>query len=62
MYPGLPDGVNQIYDGTFSGTLIEGRGVFADLLVKNGIKVLDLEDLEKGIPAIDNIFLGGELK
>ncbi len=44
-------GVNQIYDGTFSGTLIEGRGVFADLLVKNGIKVLDLEDLEKEILA-----------
>ena len=27
--------------------LIEGRGVFAQLLVDNGIKVLDLEDLYK---------------
>ena len=38
-------GGKQIYDGSFSGTLIEGRGVFAQLLVDNGIKVLDLEDV-----------------
>ena len=38
-------GIKQIYDGSFSGTLIEGRGVFAQLLVDNGIKVLDLEDV-----------------
>ena len=37
-------GVKQIYDGSFSGKLIEGRGVFAQLLVDNGIEVLDLED------------------
>lgn len=38
-------GVKQIYDGTFSGTLIEGSGVFAKMLMENGIKVMDLEDL-----------------
>ena len=38
-------GVKQIYDGSFSGKLIEGQGVFAQLLVENGIKVMDLEDL-----------------
>lgn len=38
-------GVKEIYDGTFSGTLISGQGVFADLLVKNNIKVIDVEDL-----------------
>ncbi len=37
--------MKQIYDGSFSGKLIEGRGVFAQLLVDNGIKVLDLEDI-----------------
>lgn len=40
-------GAKQVYDGSFSGRLIEGRGVFAQLLVDNGIKVLDLEDLYK---------------
>ncbi|MBQ8338471.1 MAG: DUF523 domain-containing protein [Oscillospiraceae bacterium] len=30
----------EIYDGTFSGALVEGNGVVADLLVKNGITVL----------------------
>ena len=38
-------GVRQIYDGTFSGRLIEGKGVFARLLEENGIKVIDAEDL-----------------
>ena len=38
-------GVNAIYDGSFSGKLISGRGVFADLLQKNGIKVIDVLDL-----------------
>ena len=38
-------GVKQIYDGSFSGKLIDGQGVFAKLLVENGIKVMDLEDL-----------------
>lgn len=38
-------GVKGIYDGTFSGTLISGQGVFAELLVKNNIKVIDVEDL-----------------
>lgn len=38
-------GVNTIYDGSFSGKLISGKGVFADLLQKNGIKVVDVSDL-----------------
>ena len=38
-------GVNTIYDGSFSGKLISGKGVFADLLQKNGIKVMDIADL-----------------
>ncbi len=39
-------GVNEIYDGSFSGRLIEGSGVFAALLKKNGIKVIDASDVE----------------
>ena len=32
-------GYHQIYDGTFSGTLIEGSGIFAQLLKKNGFTI-----------------------
>lgn len=38
-------GVNQIYDGTFSGIKIKGHGVFATRLIEEGFKVLDIEDL-----------------
>ena len=38
-------GVNHIYDGTFSGTLIPGQGIFAKLLKENNIKVLDVSEL-----------------
>lgn len=38
-------GAKQIYDGTFSGTKIDGQGVFAELLKKNGFKMIDVEDL-----------------
>lgn len=34
-------GSETIYDGTFSGTLVKGMGVTADLLRKNGITVLN---------------------
>ncbi|MBP3305738.1 MAG: DUF523 domain-containing protein [Oscillospiraceae bacterium] len=39
-------GVNQVYDGTFSGTRIAGSGVFAQALKDAGYKVIDAEDLE----------------
>lgn len=38
-------GVKQIYDGTFSGTRIDGQGVFAKLLDENGFRIIDVEDL-----------------
>ena len=40
-------GVNRVYDGTFSGRLVEGPGIFAGMLRENGFKVIDAEDLEK---------------
>ncbi len=40
-------GVKSVYDGSFSGKLISGQGVFAELLQKNGIKVIDVEDLQE---------------
>ena len=38
-------GVNAIYDGTFSGKTISGQGVFASLLKKNGIRLVDVADI-----------------
>ena len=38
-------GVSRIYDGTFSGRLIEGSGVFASLLLENGFRVMDAADV-----------------
>jgi len=43
-------GHGKVYDGSFSGTIIEGNGVLADMLVKNGIEVFgesQLNDLLK---------------
>ncbi len=38
-------GCGKIYDGTFSGKLVQGDGLTADLLKKNGISVVSDEDL-----------------
>lgn len=38
-------GCGKIYDGTFSGKVIEGDGVTVKLLKQNGIKVISEEDL-----------------
>lgn len=40
-------GVNQIYDGTFTGRLISGSGLFAQALKTAGYPVLDVEDLAR---------------
>ena len=39
-------GVNQIYDGSFSGKLIPGSGIFAQALREAGYHVMDAEDLK----------------
>ena len=38
-------GVNEIYDGTFSGRKIPGHGIFADMAINADYKVIDVEDL-----------------
>ena len=37
----------RIYDGTFTGTLTDGDGVFTKLIKKRGIKVVTEKDIEK---------------
>ena len=44
-------GIKQIYDGTFSGNKIPGYGLFADLCIKAGYKVLDIEDIDEFLEA-----------
>ena len=39
-------GKGRIYDGSFSGTLGEGNGALAELLIDNGIKVYTEEEIE----------------
>lgn len=38
-------GVRQVYDGTFSGRLVEGMGVLAQALKEAGIEVIDSEEV-----------------
>ena len=40
-------GVNQVYDGSFSGKLIPGTGIFAQALKEAGYRVIDTEDVGK---------------
>lgn len=41
-------GCGYIYDGTFSGKLIEGNGVTAELFIRNGIRVFNEKNFTNG--------------
>ena len=43
-------GVKQIYDGTFTGTLIDGMGVTARLLRENGFRLVDADEIDRISP------------
>ena len=40
-------GVNEVYDGSFSGKLIPGSGVLVQVLKAAGYRVIDAEDVRK---------------
>ena len=42
-------GAGRIYDGTFSGTLTAGNGVFVDLLLRNGYRVIPASEFDPSI-------------
>ena len=46
-------GSNFIYDGTFSGKLVPGKGLTAKLLEENGIKVYSDEEIDQFIEDIE---------
>lgn len=39
-------GVKEIYDGTFTGKKIPGHGIFAQMAIRAGYQVIDVEDLK----------------
>ena len=39
-------GKGRIYDGSFTGTLTDGNGVTADLLISEGIKVYTEDEID----------------
>ena len=39
-------GTKMIYDGTFSGTLVPGQGLFAKALIEKGYKVVEPDELK----------------
>ena len=44
-------GTRHVYDGTFSGTLVRGKGVFAEMVANAGFRVMDAEEvLAAGLP------------
>ena len=42
-------GVNEVYDGSFSGKLIPGSGVLALAMKDAGYQVIDAEDIKAGV-------------
>ena len=46
-------GVNVIYDGTFSKTMISGDGVFVRLLKEGGIRAIDVAEILQDSFAMD---------
>ena len=38
-------GVREVYDGTFTGRLIPGKGLFAEALERGGVRIVDVADV-----------------
>lgn len=38
-------GVHEVYDGTFSGRLVSGKGMFARALESEGVRLIDVADI-----------------
>lgn len=46
-------GVSNVYDGSFSKTLVPGMGVFAKMLVRYGVKVYSENEIDKLLKDIE---------
>lgn len=45
-------GFGKIYDGSFSGRLINGNGITSDLLIRNGVKVINESELDAWLETV----------
>lgn len=45
-------GFGKIYDGSFSGRLIYGNGITSDLLIRNGVKVINESELDAWLETV----------
>lgn len=45
-------GLHEVYDGTFSNRLVEGKGICAQLLEKNGIRCRSSEEIKEEMKKI----------
>ena len=48
-------GFGQIYDGSFKGKIIEGKGITAKLFLEKGIKIYSENDLDKLIAELKTL-------
>lgn len=57
-------GAGHVYDGTYTGRLVPGNGVFCQMLLEEGIVVVNEETVEKCTPSVEHpiaIVLGSGL-
>lgn len=47
-------GRGYVYDGTYTGTLVSGNGVFCKMLVEEGVTVVDEEMVKRCAPSVEH--------
>ncbi len=47
-------GCGQVYDGSFTRTLVKGNGVTAELFLKNGIKVFGESEVKEAVEFLES--------
>ena len=48
-------GARQIYDGSFSGKLVDGQGITAALLLQHGIQVFDEGEIDEALDMAESL-------
>lgn len=48
-------GSTYVYDGSFSGKTVQGKGITAELLEQNGIRIFNEDQIEKALEHLKNL-------
>ena len=48
-------GVHRVHSGAFDKALVEGRGITAELLTRNGVRVFSEDELESALQYVDTL-------